>query len=343
MRHRHRIATLWCLNILIFLLFSSCGSPTEHRFQGRTMGTTYLIKVVAKRSIDMAPVKIQVDQRLEEINQSMSTYRPDSEINRFNAYRQVDQVFEVSSDFLRVMLSARQIHQITGGAWDGTVDPLVNLWGFGKRGTIDKAPAAKIVTTALEKVGFDHIQLLETGYLVKKRAEITVDLASIAKGYGVDQVAVLLRGLGFKSFLVEIGGEVYAAGRRPNGTPWRVGINIPRAEAAVDAVYRSVPLENSAMATSGDYRNFIRIADKTYSHIIDPRTGYPLQNAVVSVSVIADNCTLADGLATGIMVMGPQHGIALLDRLRGVEGMIIARRADGSLQHHLSAGMAEKN
>lgn len=328
--------------MLSLTLITACGKPTEHLFSGNTMGTTYHIKVVASRSMDSAKVQAKVDQCLERVNQSMSTYRADSEISRFNALTGIDTPFQASPDFLRVMLWAREVYQVTGGAWDGTVNPLVNLWGFGRKGPLQRIPTGDEVEAARQMVGFDHIEIdAASGRLIKKRPDVTMDLASIAKGYGVDQVALTLNTLGFKDYLVEIGGEVYGAGQRPDGKPWRVGINRPQAEAAADAVYKVVPLHDSAMATSGDYRNFYQIEGRIYSHIIDPRTGYPIQNHVVSASVIADSCTLADGLATALMVMGPEKGVALLDRLKGVEGLIIVQTADGTLENHFSKGMKE--
>jgi thiamine biosynthesis lipoprotein len=321
------------------MLLPGCGATKEYRFAGQTMGTTYHIKVVRNRPVDLAAVQAKVEAGLEKVNQSMSTFRPGSELSRFNALTQVDTPFAVSASFLAVMQTAQRIYRLSQGAWDGTVDPLVNLWGFGKKGALQKVPSPAEVEAARQRVGFDHVQIDPAGFLIKKHFALSVDLASIAKGYGVDQVAEVLSGLGFKDFLVEIGGEVYAAGQRPDGTPWRVGINRPEADVPLDAVYQVVRLKDRAMATSGDYRNFYKMDGKTYSHIIDPRTGYPIQNRVVSASVIAANCTLADGLATALMVMGPEKGIALLDQLDGVEGLIIVRQADGSLQDHFSKGM----
>jgi thiamine biosynthesis lipoprotein len=328
-------------SLLIFLILSvACGGPSEHRIEGHTMGTTYHIKIVAGRSFDTATVQARVAACLARVNQSMSTFRPDSEISRFNALETADISLAVSDDFLQVMQTAREIHRLTAGAWDGTVNPLVNLWGFGKAAPPGQVPAAEAVERSRQAVGFELIAIEADGHLSKKRPEVTLDLASIAKGYGVDQVAGVLAGLGFKDYLVEIGGEVYAAGARPDGNPWRVGINRPEVEAAADAVYAVVPLRNQALATSGDYRNFYQVDGKRYSHIIDPRTGYPITNPVVSASVVAADCTLADGLATGLMVMGAGPGIALLDRLAGVEGLIVTRRADGTLENHFSKGMA---
>jgi thiamine biosynthesis lipoprotein len=306
---------------------------------GRTMGTRYQIKVVADDALDMPRLKQRVDQRLEQINQSMSTYRPDSEISRFNAMQQKGEPFAVSDDFLKVMQAGRHIHRLSQGAWDGTVRPLVVLWGFGKADPIDALPPEQAIRRAKQLVDFNTIDIVPEGHLKKRRAGVTVDLASIAKGYGVDQVAALLSGMGFTQYLVEIGGEVYAAGGRANGKAWRIGINRPRKGGRADAVYRVVPLQDQAMATSGDYRNFVVIDGRSYSHIIDPRTGRPVSNGVVSASVIAAGCTLADGLATALMVMGPQTGLALLDGLAGVEGLIIVRKPDGTLVNHWSKGL----
>ncbi len=338
---RMKQGALIAASFWIFLILSvACGGPSEHRIEGKTMGTTYHIKVVAGRTFDPAAVQARVEACLGRVNRSMSTFRPDSEISRFNALPAADTPLAISADFLSVMQTAQEIYRLTGGAWDGTVDPLVNLWGFGKAGALHQLPTAGAVERARQAVGFDLIAIDAGGRLSKRRPDVTLDLASIAKGYGVDQVAGVLSELGFKDYVVEIGGEVYAAGTRPDGTAWRVGINRPEATAGLDAVYKVVRLDNRALATSGDYRNFYQVEGKRYSHIIDPRTGAPITNQVVSASVVAPDCTRADGLATGLMVMGPEAGIALLDRLDGVEGLIVTRQADGTFKDYGSKGMA---
>lgn len=311
----------------------------EHLLSGRTMGTTYHIKIITASATDIAAVQGRIDRRLEQLNQSMSTFRGDSEISRFNRLKILDQPFTISTDFTKVMLAANSINRLTAGAWDGSVNPLVNLWGFGRYGAIDQVPTKAAIADALQKVGFKYIEVSPKGYLKKHHAQVTVDLASIAKGYGVDVVARLIQSLGYGNYLVEIGGEVFAAGRRADGAPWKVGINLPRKGVAATAVYKALDLENLAMATSGNYRNYVEIQGRTYSHIIDPRTGYPVNNGVVSASVVAPNCTLADGLATALMVMGAPDGVALLDRIEKVEGLLVVRRPDGTLEDHGSAGM----
>jgi thiamine biosynthesis lipoprotein len=316
-----------------------CGCRKEHVISGRTMGTTYQVKVVCGPFKNIDGMQQRIDERLEQINRSMSTYRKDSEISRFNAFKDVETPFAVTTDFLNVLDVAGDLHRITRGAWDGTVNPLVNLWGFGKDGSVTRIPSEEAVQAALGKVGFHHLTIGPDGRLIKKKAGVSLDLGSIAKGYGVDAVAAVLRQMGFEDFLVEIGGEVFAAGVRRDGKQWRVGINQPSRDAALDDVYAVVGLQDRAMATSGDYRRFYQIGDRFYSHIVDPATGYPVQNGVVSASVVAPNCTLADGLATALMVMGPEAGMALLDRLPEVQGLIVVRGEGGGLENFPSAGL----
>ena len=326
----------------ICLFCTGLSSANEISLSGSTMGTTYHIKVVVEPNKVPHDLQAHIDQRLEQLNQSLSTYRFDSEISRFNRFRVSDTPFEISSDFLAVMLAADAVYRLTDGAWDGTVMPLVNLWGFGPSGHINKVPSARAITDALQNVGFDLIEVSAKGFLKKHRAEVTIDMASIAKGYGVDQVAQIIEKEGSRNYLVEIGGEVYASGRPETGRKWRVGINQPRKTAAAEAIYKVLELENQAMATSGDYRNFEIIDGRAYSHIIDPRSGYPVSHGVVSTSVVAPNCTLADGLATALMVMTPDKGISLLNRLDAVEGLIIIQKVDGRLENRWSHGLKDK-
>lgn len=322
-----------------FLLAAGCDTKREHILTGRTMGTTYTVKVVTGYFGSVAGLQERIDRRLEEINRSMSPYLPDSEISRFNRFREVGVEFPISADFLRVMRTAGLLHGLSEGAWDGTVNPLVDLWGFGRSGRPGRRPPAEKIEALLGDVGFDKIEVRDSGALVKRQAAVSLDLSSIAKGYGVDQVADEIRRAGFHDFLVEIGGEVYAAGFRPDGRPWRVGINRPKTDARFDDVYKVVALRDQAFATSGDYRNFFVENGERYSHIIDPRTGCPVPRGVVSASILAETCALADGLATAVMVMGAAKGIALINRLDRVHGLIVTELPDGSLRDHYSENM----
>jgi FAD:protein FMN transferase len=327
------------LCFLIFCLFiplSALAGSREVKFIGKTMGTTYHITVVADSNQSADGLQEKIDKKLEEVNHSMSTYRTDSQISRFNSLKMANEKFAVSEDFLEVLLVSQTVYQLTEGAWDGTVNPLVSLWGFMSEKLPTTIPNKNEIDKILPNIGFDKIVISDKGYILKKEPEITLDLASIAKGHGVDRISELLLNHGFKNFIVEIGGDLYAAGRNQEEVLWRAGINMPDKNASFNKVYKVISLTDMAMATSGDYRNLIEIDGEKYSHIIDPKTGYPVQNQVVSATIIAETCTFADGLATAVMVMGPEKSLDLINRLKNVEGFIISRNPDGTFTDHFS-------
>jgi len=326
------------LLMFFIVLLVGCGYQKEVSFSGRTMGTTYHIKVVTGIFSHATGLQKKIDARLEEINKSMSTFRKDSEISRFNLIKHAGEKFVISNDFYNVMVVAKVLYEITGGAWDGTVKPLVDLWGFGNGKIRHTPPEKSKIEALLSEVGFDNIEISTDHYLIKKKALLSLDLASIAKGYGVDQVAALIRDNGIYDFLVEIGGEVFASGYRKDGNKWRVGINKPQENAPLNQVYKVIDIHDKGFATSGDYRNFFEVKHKRFSHIIDPRTGYPVDNGVVSVSILADTCTFADGLATAIMVLGDKKGIDLVNHLDNTECFIVTQNKNGALIDHYSKG-----
>ena len=324
--------------LIFFLLLGGCSLQKEVSFSGKTMGTTYHITVVTGTFSSTKDLKDRIDQRLEALNNSMSTFRKDSEISRFNAVQNTGEKFKISDDFFNVMTVAKTVYELTGGAWDGTVKPLENLWGFGDSENNKKIPAPSEITALLPEIGFNHIEISSDHCLIKKKAPLSLDLASIAKGYGVDQVAAVIRSHGIKNFLVEIGGEVFAAGFRKDGKPWRIGINTPQTGSPFDQVYKVVNLHDKGFATSGDYRNYFEAGGQRFSHILDPRNGYPVRNSVVSVSIVADTCTFADGLATAVMVLGPKKGLERVNSLDRTECLIVVRTHDGKLIDHYSKG-----
>jgi thiamine biosynthesis lipoprotein len=328
--------------IIILLLSAACDAKREQIIQGRTMGTTYHVTVVTGWFQPISGLQEAIELRLKEINQSMSTYIHDSEISRFNRFQRAGRPFPISSDFFEVMKMARTIYRLSNGAWDGTVSPLITLWGFGPETVPVRVPPPQQIAARRSAIGFADIEVKDPGILIKKRADIALDLSSIAKGYGVDQVAAVIRSRKFDDYLVEIGGEVVASGRRGDGKLWRVGINQPRPAAGANEVYRVVDLDNAALATSGDYRNFFTLNGIRYSHVIDPKIGYPVSNSVVSVSIIADSCTFADGLATAIMVMGAEKGLRLLNRLEEVEGLIVLQELNDRLVDYASDGFGSR-
>ncbi len=329
------------LAMIIFLMMSlyNCGFQKETLFSGATMGTTYHIKVVTGYFRNAIFLQTKIDARLEEINKSMSIYIENSEISRFNERTGINKAFYPSIDFMNVMTVAKNLYELTGGAWDGTVKPLISLWGFyAPAGSTKKIPEPNEIVSILSETGLNHIEISKNGSFLKKKACISLDLSSVAKGYGVDAVAKIIKENGFENFLVEIGGEVITSGFRADGKHWKVGINHPQRCGPINSVYKVITIHDKALATSGDYRNFFEIDGKRYSHVIDPRTGYPVSNGVVSVSVTADTCALADGLATAVMVLGHTKGIELVNRLEGVECLIVVEKENGDLINHCSRG-----
>lgn len=333
------------LPALLCMALALCGcndNRKEYRLEGRTMGTSYSVRFVLEPGVSLQAVSQRITHELEAVNSSMSVFDAHSELSRFNALSAAEtqrEPFAASVAFYALMTQARDLYDLTSGAWDGTVMPLVNLWGFGPEGSVAIPPSPEAVAAVLSDIGFDKIMLGPTQTLIKKD-DISVDLASIAKGYGVDRIAKTLTDLGLQSFLVEIGGEVYAKGLKLNGQKWRVGINCPDVNSLAGEIYAVTELKDRALATSGNYRNFFVANGKTYAHIIDPRTGYPATTDIASVSVITSTCAKADGLATAMVVLSVEQSLELANADPDVEVLIITREASGVFVNHLSQGMA---
>jgi FAD:protein FMN transferase len=323
---------------LTLFFLAGCGLKKEATFTGKTMGTTYHIKVVTWLNKNTDSLREKIEQRLREINSSMSIYMEDSEISMFNKYEIIDKDFAVSDDFIRVVTIGKKLYEITGGAWDATINPLVNIWGFGNDKKKRKIPSIEQIKKLKENVGYNYINISGDRNIAKKKKKIAIDFGSIAKGYAVDELSTLILKSGINNFIVEIGGEVYASGIRKDKENWKVGINRPEKDASYNQIYKAVRLINMALATSGDYRNFFEYQGKSYSHVIDPRTGWPVSNGVVSVSILAGSCAVADGLATAVMVMGHEKGIQLINSLDNIETLVVIKKEDGSLTDYSSKG-----
>lgn len=295
--------------------------------QGRTMGTSYSIKLVvpAGLGVDLARLHADINARLRTINARMSTYRPDSELSRFNASDSLEW-FAVSDELAQLVSRAKAISALSEGAFDVTVAPAVNLWGFGPTPEPSEPPDAATIAAVRARIGDDKLEVrLDPPALRKARADLEVDLSAIAKGYGVDALATLLDAAGIEHYLVEIGGELRARGHKPDHQPWRIAIERPNPLAR--EVYRVVELRDAAMATSGDYRNFITWDKQLYSHSIDPETARPVEHSLASVSVITEDCARADALATALLVLGPERGMALAER-EGLAAFFVTRVGD---------------
>ncbi len=306
MSHTRQLCLAACL---VCLTLASARADENTPFSGTTMGTTYSVKVNApEEAFDAAEVQAAIDQRLDEIDNLMSTYKDDSEVSRFNR-APPGEWFEVSDETAYVVLRALEISQQTDGAFDITVAPLVRLWKFGAQGEQPfELPEDAAIEEALARTGYQHLDIRPTPPALRKTlADLEIDLSGIAKGYAVDEVSRLLRKRKLYQHMVEIGGEVRLAGVRADGKPWAIGIETPQLDTR--QLERVIAPGDTAIASSGDYRNFHEHDGVLYSHTIEPRTGRPIKHAAAAVTVLTGDCATADALATALLVMGPSRGI----------------------------------
>lgn len=278
------------------------------------MGTGYAVTVIASpHEIDAAALTELVQATLTQISRTFSTYDPTSELSRLNRRASL-QWTAVSPAFLEVLELARAVSRLTGGAFEPTVQPLVELWGFGASGQPRRVPSTQEVADARTKTGIAKLETKRHPPRMRKRdPRLSLDLNGIAKGFAVDEIAHRLEKSGVRRYLVDIGGEIRVAGKAPRGMPWRIGIERPSNATPGGPI--TLQLVQGAVATSGDYRNFFSVDDQRYSHLIDPKTGYPVRHGLVSVTVLHEQTAIADALATGLLVLGPQRGLALATTL----------------------------
>jgi len=287
--------------MVLLLVTAACADRTAYQqHSGPTMGTYYQVSAVCPSDVGGL-----ISAELEAVNAEMSTYLADSALSRFNRAA-LDQWIDVPAPLVEVVDAALELSRHSAGAFDVTVGPLVNLWGFGPDAASGVPDPAAIAATRAQ-VGFDALATRQTPAGLRKSRALYVDLSAIAKGHGVDRVALRLLAAGCSDLLVDVGGEVRAAGVNPDGRPWRIGVEVPDPTQA-GGVQRVVALRDAALATSGDYRNYIESAGRRYSHTIDPRTGYPVDHALASVTVLHASAMWADGYATLLTVLGPDAG-----------------------------------
>ena len=310
-----------------WILASGCrNEPAPLEISGPTMGTVYHVKVASlPNGIGTEDLQAGFEAVLADIDRQMSTWRGDSEISEFNTSSTTDWV-SVSPAFADVVRQAIEINRSTDGAFDITINPLVRLWGFGPGGSKQEIPKQDEIDRLLRQTGTDELRVRPAPPALQKlNAAITIDVSAIAKGYAVDRIADHLDSRGVHAYMVEIGGEVRARGRKENGQKWRIGIDrpTPTGKGIVDVI----ELDGQAVATSGDYRNFFEFEGTRYAHVIDPRTGWPVSHDLVSVSVMADDCAFADAMATALLVMGPTDGLDFA-RETGLAVLLVIRDGD---------------
>ncbi len=305
------------------------------------MGTTWSVQASLPSGQSAQVVQRGIQAELDRVDGQMSTYKPDSALSRFNR-APAGSWQPLPPEFFSVLQHALQLAKDSDGAYDPTVGPLVNLWGFGPDQRPRQPPTAQAIAAAKARVGWQRLQLDVARHRARQPGGAYLDLSAVAKGFGVDQVGRYLERLGVDAWLVEVGGELKAHGRKPDGNAWRVGIERPDAAAgpvmSVDELIDTIELDNRAIATSGDYRHVFEDHGRYYSHHIDPRSGQPVPHEVASVSVLAVDCMQADPLGTALSVMGADRGMAYA-RKHDLAVLMIVRTAEG-FEQRLSPAFA---
>ena len=315
---------------LVCLLFVSaiavgCGDSGYARIDGQTMGTYFAVKY--QMSEQCNPAQSDFTDLLDDVNASMSTYISDSELSRFNAIQHTEWV-AISPDLEQVLMASHAVWRQSGGAFDVTVGPLVDLWGFGPNEPLsDPGEAARQAAAA--NVGMQKLEFRD-GAVRKLTPGVSVDLSALAKGFGVDVLARHLLALGCRDFLVDIGGEIRSAGVNEQGASWRVGVEQPTADQ-LGGLHAVLQVSDMAVATSGDYRNFRMVNGRRVDHVLDPRIGEPADNTIVSSTVIHPSAMWADAYATALMVLGWDDGFRLADQL-GLPVYLIRRTGDNTAE-----------
>ena len=325
--------------LLALILLTACTQPdTTAQFRGNTMGTTY--QVTYPSQLRNTTVAMETEALLAEINHSMSTYDPASMISALNASTDIAVWHPVDRHFEIVFRRSREVYDDSGHTFNPAVGPLVSAWGFGPEDR-ETSPDEDAVRGLLKVVQFEAFELRESPLAVRKQtAGAQLDFSAIAKGYGVDAVGELMESKGIQDYLVEIGGEVRARGRA-----WRVGIEGPASETLADREIQSVVrLNNVGLATSGTTRNYRIENGKKIAHILDPRTGYPAQNSLLSVSVVAADTMTADAYATALMVMGLEEGMRFVETRPQLQAYFSAMDEGGNIVEKRTSGfpVAEK-
>ena len=310
------------------------GAPAETLLSGQTMGSSWTVKIAGDLPLSAAELQAGIQARFDAVNQALSTWQPDSALSRFNrddsgSWQPVD------AELLEVMAYALDLAEASGGAYDVTVGPLVNLWGFGPDPGTRQVPDAEAIARARARVGWRKVEIDRAGSRVRKQPGVYVDLSSLGKGRGVDRVAEYLDSRGLPNYLIDLSGKLRARGRNAAGAAWRVAVERPEADVSTAEANLEpgvVTLLDASVATAGDYRRYFEIGGRHYSHIIDPHSGAPVTHHTVSATALGGDCMQADAWATVLMVMPPEQALSLADA-RGISGLLIGRDAAGFSLH----------
>lgn len=316
--------------VFIVLLFVGCNRTVPYvSLSGNTMGTTYSIKC---QSILQAQIlKFRVDSLLAEINQSVSTYIPTSIISKVNKAA-VNEVSEIALDetFTDNFFLSKRLYHKSGGAFNPALAPLISYWGFGYENITQKKVDTNIVKQLIKLCNFDEFDL-QNKSILKKQNEQQLDFNAVAKGYGVDRLAEFLLKQDINNFMVEIGGEVRTNGKNAQQNLWNIGIDKPQNNINNRSINAILQLDNEAVATSGNYRNYRKIGSHKYGHIINPFTGFPQQTDIISATIIAKTCAEADAFATACMVLGFDKAKVLVEENKDLKAYFVYKDEIGEI------------
>lgn len=299
------------------------------------MGSTYTVKIVDARlgESQMAALKRDIEQRLEAINRQVSHYDPESELSRFNRSA-ANTPFKASPDFICVLQHSLELNRLSQGAFDPTIGPLIDLWGFGARTAVKAVPTDAQIQEAMKKTGCRHVSVTAHGEVTKEIPDLTLNLSSAAKGFGSDEMARLLQARGLTNLYVSISGDVVTQGHNAQGQKWRVGISAPVPDwRPGDPMVTVLSLSGLAVSTSGDYQKYlIDAAGQRLGHIFDSKTGRPVQHNLASVSVVADSCMRSSSLATTLFVMGADTGLRFIEAQANAAALFVVRETGGEFR-----------
>jgi thiamine biosynthesis lipoprotein len=328
--------------VVILVIGCKTNEPQWFALEGETMGSTYHIQYLGHKNYQK-----EIDRLLEEINDAVSTYIPTSTISVFNSTGYLAIPLAENGEpknvlhkhFFANLEEAYEIFELSNGYFDPTVGPLVEIWGFGKGGHQSVVPDSSDIDSLLMSIGMQHLEVRsdsDTIYIKTLHTGLSIDFSALAQGYATDKVFELLSGRGSKDIFTEITGEVRVTGKSPRGDAWIVGINVPEEGAGLQEIGARIRLNDASMATSGNYRNFYMLEGRKVWHTINPKTGYPEENSLLSATIVHHRCITADGLATACMAMGVDEAIGLVRKVPAARAYFIYRDVSGNIATFVS-------
>lgn len=323
------------LALVVFFVFTSCSKRAELiKLEGFAQGTTYHLTFFTSNPVDQVAVQTAVDKEFARIDAALSNYRDDSAIEHFNAAKTTEPV-DVDAELVTLVETARRVHLASQGCYDLTIKPLFDLWGFKKNEF--SPPDDLVLRETLKQVGMEKLETLGATQMRKQRPELRVDVSSIGQGHSVARISNVLEGFGAQNYLVEIGGELKIRGRKPNGEPWRIALEKPLpGERKLHKVVSFDSGEPMALMTSGTYRHYFDQAGKRYSHILDARSGRPVEHSTVAVTVLHTDPAWADAWSTAFLCLGSEQGMRVAEA-ESIAALFIDQAGEELIEHSSQA------